>query len=119
MGRRAVRLATLFDEDQHLGEGKHAHDGDQEVDAVIEVHVAEREARHACLTVNSHKGQRQTDGCGEGCFGLIGAGDAAQRGKCQGEHGEIFGGAEEQGQVNQLGRKKHKTPGGEEGAHER
>ena len=55
-----------------------ADDGDQEVDALHQMHFAEGEAHGAGRTVDADHGDAETQHGGDGGFGLIAAGDAAQ-----------------------------------------
>lgn len=108
------RVVALFNKDKYFGQGKHTHDGDQKVDAVVEVHVSKAEPRHARLPVNAYQRQRQSNGRSKGRLRLVAAGNAAQGCKGQHKHAEVLGGTKQERYLNQLGGQKDQAPGGKE-----
>ena len=93
-----------------------ADDGNQEVDAVVKMDFAEREAWHAGLGVDANGREADTDGRRNRCLGLVRRSDAAQCGKGEREQGEILRRAEQQRDLDQLRCQKDQAPGGQKRA---
>ena len=110
--------AAVLEEDEDLRQREQADDRDEEVDPVIEMHLAEGEARHAGLRVDADHRQPQPERGGKGGLGLVGRRDAAQRHEGQREEREILRRPEQQRHLHQLRRQQHQPPGGEERADE-
>ncbi|MPL80556.1 hypothetical protein SDC9_26457 [bioreactor metagenome] len=116
--RRVAVAVAVLEEDEDLGQRKEADDRDEEVDAVIEMHLAEGEARHAGLGVDADHGKAKAKRGGKGGFRLVRGADAAERGEGQREEGEILVRPEQERDLHQLRGEQDQPPGGEERADE-
>ena len=107
-----------FEENEDLGQGEEADDCDEEVEPVIEMHLAEGEARHTGLGIHADGGEAEAQCRCEGRLGLVGRGHPAKRHEGEREEREILGRSEQQGDLDQLRRQQDQAPGGQEGPDE-
>ena len=111
-------LAVGFDEVEDLGHREQANDGDEKINPVHQVQLAEGKARHAGGLVQPDHCDAKADTGRHRRFGLVVGADTAERAEGQQVQREILGRAKLKGDTRQHGGQQHQPDGGEEGADE-